>query len=183
MEGRPGFRVAYDGGRIEIMSPSPQHELYGTWVGRLIETMSLELNLDVVGLGSTTFRDAAAAKGLEPDECYYVARADRAREIRGAYDPAVHAPPDLAIEVEFTRKAVAREPIYAALGVPEIWHVTEHGIRCRHLGLGPAYTDARRSLAFPFLEPALLWPWAERLTRERSVSVLREFQRWVRGLG
>ena len=179
--GNGSLRVAFDQGRIEMMSPLAEHELYGTWVGRLVEAMGLARGLEVIGLGSTTFRDSVQAKGLEPDECYYVQRAAAVADITGEFDPAVHVPPDLAIEVEVTRKVVAREPIYAALKVPELWVVSAKGIRCRVLRAG-AYADAGRSLAFPFLAPAELWPWVERLKPGKTVAALREFQVWVRTL-
>ncbi|HEX8913194.1 MAG TPA: Uma2 family endonuclease [Humisphaera sp.] len=182
--GNGAVRVAFDGGKIEIMSPLPEHELIKKPLARLVELMALERAVELVGLGATTFRDAIAEKGLEPDECYYVQHADAVRDIKGEYDPAVHTPPDLAIEVEVTRKSLPREPIYAALRVPELWVASERGIRCRHLQPGGQYADADRSLAFPFIAPADLWPWVVRLKGgEKSVAVLREFQAWVRQIG
>src|SRR4051794_24130050 len=92
LAGRPAYQVAYDDGRMEIISPLPEHELYRTWVGRLVEMMGLERDVEVIGLGSTTFRDSAAHKGLEPDECYYVQHAIAVKDIRGQFDPSIHVP-------------------------------------------------------------------------------------------
>lgn len=175
-------RVTFDDGRIEIMSPLPEHGRIGNWMGRLIETMALERGIDVVGMGATTFRDAAARKGLEPDECYYIQHAADAREMEGKYDPAIHMPPDLAIEVEVTRKVLAREPIYARLGVPELWRVSASGIQCRRLSNSGVYDDVERSVAFPFLTPSELMQWGQRLSRESSLAVLPDFKVWVRSL-
>jgi Uma2 family endonuclease len=179
--GDGSLRVTFDRGRMEIMSPLPEHEQLKKPIARLVELMVLERDIELVGLGSTTFRDSVKAKGLEPDECYYVQNVAAVADITGEFDPAVHVPPDLAIEVEVTRKVVAREPIYAALRVPELWVVSGMGVRCKRLQAG-AYVDADRSSAFPFLAPADLWPWVERLTPGRTVAVLREFQAWVRDL-
>ena len=40
----------------------------------------MELGLPISPLGSTTFNRESAARGVEPDECYYLANAARLRE-------------------------------------------------------------------------------------------------------
>ena len=37
-------------------------------------------------------------------------------------------PPDLVIEVDVTHSSVPRMPIYAALGVPEVWRLAEGAV-------------------------------------------------------
>lgn len=180
--GADHLRVTYDDGRMEIMSPLPKHGRLGHLVGRLVETMCLERRIDVEGFENTTFRSEAKLKGLEPDKCYYVQRVNASRDIEDEFDPAIHPAPDLAIEVEVSRRLISREPIYAALGVPELWRVTVGEIRCRHLVDGDRYEDRAVSLAFPFLKPADLWPWVGRLRTEPRIPVLGEFQAWARNL-
>src|SRR5258706_6472159 len=65
------IRINYDQGRLEMMSPLPEHERPKKIIGRLIETLSYELGIEIACLGSTTFRRRDKEKGLEPDECYY----------------------------------------------------------------------------------------------------------------
>jgi len=65
---------------------------------------------------------------LEPDECYYVAHAADVAA-KDKLDLRIDPPPDLAIEVEISPPDVARVPIYAALGVPEVWRYDEEGLR------------------------------------------------------
>src|SRR5207248_7594858 len=67
--GDRAIRVTFDDGSLEIMSPLPTHEKWKTRFGRLIELMSLELDIPIEPLGSTTFRRKDRRKGLEPDEC------------------------------------------------------------------------------------------------------------------
>jgi Uma2 family endonuclease len=176
------LRVTYNDGRMEIMSPLPKHGRLGHLVARLVETLCEERDIELLGYEDTTFRSEKEQKGLEPDKCYYVQNVEASRGMDDAFDPAIHVPPDLAIEVEVTRRLVPREPIYVALGVPELWRVTVGDIRCRHLVGNAEYLDRQKSLAFPFLEPAELWPWVDRLRMGRSVTVLREFRAWVRQL-
>jgi Uma2 family endonuclease len=182
-EERAGFRVAFDEGRLEIMSPLPKHEALASLIDRLLGVMCLERDIEMIGLGSTTFRDEVKGKGLEPDECYYIGEnAHIDQQLDDRYDAAVHPPPDLAIEVDITSRSLPREPIYAALGVPELWRVRVGLIQCRQLGDGGRYADHEVSAAFPFLKPNDLWPWVLRLRDESSVKVLREFQVWARQL-
>src|SRR5258705_1908556 len=113
--------MTYDEGRLEIMAPLPEHERIKTLIGGFIELISLERNIPMCRLGSTTFHRKRLAKGLEPDECYYIQHEQDVRgkkRIRLGFDP----PPDLVVEVDISYRALNRERIYAAMGVPEIWH-------------------------------------------------------------
>ena len=49
-----GIRLAYDEGNLEIMTVSFGHENYGGLFGRLIETLTLELDIPICTGGSTT---------------------------------------------------------------------------------------------------------------------------------
>lgn len=62
--------MTYLEGSLELMSTSPEHERLKTIIGRLIEAFAEEADLDLNGFGAATFRKEAAARGLEPDECY-----------------------------------------------------------------------------------------------------------------
>src|SRR4051812_24072864 len=115
------IRVTYDDGRIEIMSPLSEHEMAKKPIARLLEMLTFVLDIEICSSGSTTFRRKEKRKGLEPDECYFFG--ENAVKIRGVrrWNPKKHPPPDLAIEVDITSRSIDREPIYAALGVRELW--------------------------------------------------------------
>src|SRR5262245_50322687 len=66
-------RMTYDRGNLELMSPSPSHESFKKLLGRLIETLTCELGIAIRSGGSTTFKRKDLLRGLEPDECYWVA--------------------------------------------------------------------------------------------------------------
>src|SRR5882762_10164077 len=72
----PGYavRIFYDRGRMEIMAPSGAHEKRKGIIGRLMNALSDELDIDVESLGSTTFRSAPKAKGAEPDDSFFVTK-------------------------------------------------------------------------------------------------------------
>src|SRR5690349_2537220 len=64
--------VTYDRGRLELMSPSYQHDKRGRRMALLINILAEELQIPIEGGGSTTFRRQDLEQGLEPDEYFYV---------------------------------------------------------------------------------------------------------------
>ena len=174
-------RITYYRGSIEIMSPLPRHEKWKTRIGRMIELLSLELRLPVEALGSTTFRRRAKKAGLEPDECYYVQNAAAVKgkdRINLKLDP----PPDLAVEVDITRRSLKRQPVYAALGVPELWRWDGKRLTVLVLVDG-RYEPREQSLAFPFLPMDRFQQFLQRIREgAEDLTVLADFQQWVRTL-
>ena len=176
--GNANVRLTYDEGRLEIMSPSGFHELVKKILGRLIEAYCDALGIPLEGFGSTTFDRETLRKGLEPDECYYIANAPKMIG-RREFDWEIDPPPDLAIEVDISPPAVARQPIYAALGVPEIWRFDGEALTVHHLGLRGKYQQRKHSRAFPFLPmPAILRFLKEREAVDET-TLLHSFQEWV----
>ena len=184
--GDQNLRLTYDSGELEIMSPLPEHEDWKKAIGGLVEILTLELNIPMRRLGSTTFRQKTLQKGLEPDECYYVANEAAVRGKR-RFDLRRDPPPDLVVEIDITHRAIDREKIYAAMGVPEIWRFDGRRLACLHLepratgGKGKpwAYREADKSLAFPFLRPADLMKFLKKLPNAELTSLMRSFRDWV----
>src|SRR5665213_181150 len=170
------IRVTYDDGMMEIMSPWPEHEQPKKVIGRMIEMLAFEMNKPMASLGSTTFRRKEKAKGLEPDECYYFKDEAKMRG-RKRLDLKKDAPPELVVEIDVTSRSIPREPIYAALGVPEIWRFDGVRLQCLHLN-GGKYAVRKMSLAFPFLEPAQLQQFIERLGQQDETSIIKAFVAW-----
>jgi Uma2 family endonuclease len=175
------IRVTFSDGSIEIMSPLPEHEWIKKAIASLIDLMVVELNIAMSAFGSSTFRREDKQKGLEPDECYFLKNASRVRGMK-QFDPAIHPAPDLAIEVDVTTRSIARQPIYAALGVPEIWRFDGQEIHVLLLRSDGKYSQASASAAFPFLPMDHFLRFALRIENEERTAVLREFQQWVRTL-
>jgi Uma2 family endonuclease len=140
-------RVAYDRGTLEIMTPLPEHEGYKEIIGDLIKDLADELELNYESFGSTTWKKEVTLAGSEPDNCFYFQneRAVRGRlDINLAQDP----PPDLVLEIDITSKSLDRLPIYARLGVPEIWRYDRSILKIYQLQAGQ-YQETDFSLAFP----------------------------------
>jgi Uma2 family endonuclease len=174
------IRLTYDEGSLEIMTTSFGHENIGWFLGRLIGILTLELNLPLVGGGSTTLKRKLKQKGLEPDECFWITNAAKMggkKQWRFRRDPS----PDLAIEVEISRSALDRMGIYAALRVGEVWRCTRKALHVHILGADGRYKVKSRSAIFPQLPMQELLGFLRRLAHaDDENTVIREFTVWVR---
>ncbi len=113
-------RFTYDRGTLEIMSPLPKHEEDNRALASLVENVAVEWRMSFRNLGSTTFKREDLGRGFEPDSCFYLQNAERLRG-KTRIDLTVDPPPDLVIEIDVTHSSLDKLPIYAALGVPEVW--------------------------------------------------------------
>jgi len=164
------------------MPPLPEHELPKEAIGVLIDVLTLELEIPIVRYGSATFRRGDRLKGLEPDKCYYLRNAARVRGMK-EFDSAIHPPPDLAIEIDITTRSVPREPVYAGLGVPELWRYNGQRLTVLLLGSAGAYSASKTSNVFPFLPMDRFEMFIHRMELEEQTNVLREFRQWVKAIG
>ncbi len=178
---RGGTRFTYNRGCLEIMSPSRDHEQIKTLFGRMIETMTYDLGIPISSAGSTTLKDELLEKGVEPDECYYVANEPRIRHKKGL-DLSVDPPPDLAIEVDLTSSSLDQLAIYSSLGVHEVWLYNGSATRVFALTPDGTYAQQARSAAFPFLPIEELHRFLSLRNAMEENRLIREFIAWVRTL-
>lgn len=173
------LRLTYLGGELEIMTVSPEHERAKKLLARLLEALTEELDVPILSLGNTTFRREELARGLEPDECWYIRHEAEMRnktEIDLASDP----PPDLVIEVEVSRSVLDRLGIYASLGVPEVWRCDGETLRVLVLGAGGGYTEQERSPTFPQLPLDGLMGFLAQRGQVDETRLVKSFRAWVR---
>lgn len=176
-EQQPNIRLTYDHGQLEIRMPSDLHESYKKLLGRIVEALTEAFGLEIYSLGSMTCDREDLAKGLEPDQCYYIqneAVVWGKQNLNLQVDP----PPDLAIEIDITSSSLSRFSIYASLGVPEIWHydgqiVTMHGID------GDRYQLLNSSMAFPILDVATLQQFLDLRASIRENALIRQVREWA----
>src|SRR5437667_12631689 len=72
---RPGVRIFYDEGKLEIMVTGYPHEKAKDVIHSLIHALRDELDIDVESAGSTTLILKMKAKGAEPDGEFYIQNA------------------------------------------------------------------------------------------------------------
>ena len=173
-----GTRFAYDRGVLEIMSPSIEHEWFHYLLGRMVETMTEVLNIPLRGAGSTTLKLQLHQRGLEPDECYYLAHEAQMRGKR-ELDLTVDPPPDLAVEVDISRSSINKLGIYADVGVPELWFYDGESLRVHRLQENGEYLQQDSSDAFPFLDLREIERFLGRFEQLGETAWIRSFRDWV----
>lgn len=177
--GDRGVRLTYHRGSLEMMSPSKEHVRCKRALGRMIEALTEELNVPIQSAGSTTWRQRELDWGLEPDECYYVQHEAQVRG-RDKADLASDPPPDLAVEIEITTSAVPRMPIYAELGVRELWRYDGKTLSILELGDDGQYHACPCSLSFPLLSVEDLTRFMDARNDTDETTRIRSFRAWVR---
>ena len=176
---RPGIRLAYDRGSLEIISPLLEHDDDAYTLGRFVDVLTEEMQLPMKPGRSVTLRRRRMRRGIEADNCYWIAHEHLMRGKR-RLDLRVDPPPDLAIEVDVTNSSLDRMAVYAALRVPEVWRL--QGLACTFHVLGPdgRYAEHSTSPTFPFLTPADLLRHLALCAHMDVNAVVREFRTWVR---
>jgi Uma2 family endonuclease len=171
-------RIAYDRGTLEIKMPSKLHELINRLLERIITTLTEELGMNVLSLGSTTFDSEAVEQGVEPDSCFYIQNADRVNPEDNA--PPQDFPPDLVVEVDITSSSRSRLNIYKSMGVPEIWRYSRQGLAILQLHQGE-YVECEYSSTFASLSAEILEKFLERgkLSKNHN-SLITELRMWLR---
>jgi Uma2 family endonuclease len=142
--------LTYDNGELELMSPLPRHEHFKVVISRWVFVLTEELSLNFKQLGSMTFRRQDLAKGLEPDDCFWLENEPAVRD-KLDFDPLKDPPPDLALEIDITSSSLDREGIYAALGIRELWRYDGKTFRAFQLNRQKKYVRKTKSLNFPNL--------------------------------
>jgi Uma2 family endonuclease len=176
---RPGLRLTYERGSLEIRTLSSEHESQKGLLSRLVEVLVEELNMPARNLGSTTYQGEELQRGVEPDECYYLANYARVRGVR-RIDLKRDPPPDLVLEVDVTHSSLDRMSIYAAFKVPEVWRLRGDALHVYRLGGAGHYQEAERSPTFPLVTPAELVRFVQLGEAEDDTSMVRAFRAWVR---
>lgn len=156
----PGLRMTYCEGALELMSPSADHELKKTLIARLLETYCIERDVPLDGEGSTTYRREAKARGLEPDECYFL------EPRRGQY-------PDIAIEVVIKSGGIDKLDVYRGLGVREVWF-WENDAFVLHALTEQGYVPITSSAIVPGLDFERLATFVRRTDQHRAVREFRD---------
>lgn len=177
-EENSGIHFAYDQGALEIMVLSPKHEAIKHTLALLVELLAEEQELDLHGLGSTTFQRADLARGFEPDACFYVKNAPLVRG-KNTLDLRVDPPPELVIEIDLTSPSLNKFPIFAALGIAEIWRYDGERIAIFTLG-GDRYYEQPNSPIFPTLTGAALTELVEAGQQLPRPQWLRRVRQWAK---
>lgn len=146
-EGNSSTHFAYNQGQLEIMVLSAKHERRSRTLSLLVTILAEESAMNAINFGSTTFQREDLERGFEPDSCFYIENEELVRdklEIDLTVDPA----PDLVIEVDITSPSLKKFPIFAALGIAEVWRYDGERVSIWRL-IGDSYRETTHSQQLP----------------------------------
>ncbi|MBW4455195.1 MAG: Uma2 family endonuclease [Nostoc indistinguendum CM1-VF10] len=171
-------RLAYDRTTLEIMTPLPEHEHYKEVIGDLVKEIADVLDLDYESYGSTTWKQESRMAGVESDNCFYF---QNEAAIRGRLDLDLRQDPspDLALEIDVTSKSLNRFPIYARLGVTELWFYDSGELKI-YLLQNEEYVESEKSLVFPTLEIRDLPKLIEQNRADGRRAIRQAVREWVK---
>jgi Uma2 family endonuclease len=175
---RPALRLTYDRWTLEIMTTSPRHEHFKHFLGRLIVAWTEERGLPLAGLGSMTFKRRKYLRGLEPDQCYWIAHEAQVRN-KDHIDFRIDPPPDMVVQIDISRSSLDRMAIYGVMGVPEVWRYRRQKVAFLVRQADGRYAETPQSVALPPLASTDLLPFlAMRGTADEN-AIIRHFRSWI----
>ena len=104
------------------------------------------MELEIKRSGSLTLTRDDLERGGEPDSSYYIQNESRVRN-KEKIDLNIDPPPDLVLEVEYSKPKVDKFKIYAVIGVPEFWRFNGSVLRIYVLNDGQ-YIEVEQSPTF-----------------------------------
>jgi Uma2 family endonuclease len=157
----------------------PPHETYKRLLGRLVEIVTEEMDLEIRSLSASTWSRKDLLKGVEADECYYI---QNEAAVRGKMeiDLTIDPPPDLAIKIDISNPSVPRLPIYAALVVPEVWQFDGKNLKILGLVAGGYVTQAQ-SQALPIVTVEIVTGLLVQAQEMGETSWAKAVRQWAKG--
>jgi Uma2 family endonuclease len=174
----PALRISYNEGVMQIMTISFEHEYFTEVLNQLVVTLRFVKRIKIISFGRATMRNQAKLKGSEPDACFYVQSAaligSRFR-LNLNTDPA----PDIVVEVDIHHDSMSKFPIYAALGVGELWRYDGHKLTIHRLE-NNNYAEVSASAALPLLTAEVLTEFLSLSQEQDQDETLQAFELWLR---
>ncbi len=125
----------YNDGDLEIMVLGYSHEKYSRDLSELIIEIARILEIDYQSAGSTTFRREKNKKGFEGDASFYFKNTEVVRT-KKQIDLTVDPSPELVLEIDITHGSMSKFPIFAGLGIEEIWRFDGEEVKFYRLEKG-----------------------------------------------
>lgn len=172
------LHFAYDSGTLEVEVPLYKHEHPTEVLRDLVTNICIEKEIDLINAGKTTFRKKAKAKGVEPDSCFYIQNVLKIRGLEDL-DLSKNPPPDLVIEVDITSPSLDKLPIYASLGVLEVWLYKSKKVEFLKL-VGGNYQKVRNSIALPMLSSDVANDFLFKGLQENYIKWVKEIREWIK---
>ncbi|MCU0239811.1 MAG: Uma2 family endonuclease [Pyrinomonadaceae bacterium] len=170
-------QITYNRGILKLMSKSGEHEYYIEFLKQLVGILSRIILKKVIHFGGPTIKKSFAKKGVEPDACFYVSRANL---VSGRADVNVsEIVPDIVVEVDVTHADEDKFEIYSAFGISEFWRYNENNFQIFRLE-NNEYKEISESVELPQLSAKLLTEYLNRSKSQDQFDLLIEFENELR---
>ena len=171
--------LTYDRGDLEIMSPTAEHERINRAIEVLVSIVAFEMKIEYTSLGSTTFQRRDIKVGFEPDSSYYFTRVPIQGKKR--IDLSVDPPPDLVVEIDIASSSIEKLPMFASIGVSEVWCYRDGTMEIFLLKQG-TYVPAASSASLPFLGAETLTTLIKQSLDLGSIEWMEVVRNWAQGV-
>jgi len=168
----------YDRGDLLIMVLSPEHEEMSGAIGVLVQTLAEEFNIEWRGFGSMTHKREDLQRGFEPDACFYFKNEALMRG-KKRLDLTIDPPPDLVVEIDITHPSIKKLPLFAALGVPEVWLFDGTVIEIVWLKEG-RYVKSENSSSLPLVTAAIVTAFLRESQNLGRLEWVKKVREWAR---
>jgi Uma2 family endonuclease len=174
-------RMTYDQGVLELVTPSMPHEEDAETITRIVDIVAANLGIPTRSVGSTTFRRKDLKRGFEPDASFYIQNEERIRGQRKV-DLTVDPPPDVVLEMEMSRSARDKLPMFASMGISEVWRCDGERVSIfildRERG---SYRELSHSQALPALTSEVLTQFLAESRTMLSPDWFQAVSDWAQG--
>jgi Uma2 family endonuclease len=171
-------RLTYDNGIVEIMTPLMQHENSNRLIEGFILVLCEEFGLEVKTTGSLTLTRDDLEKGGEPDSSCYIENEFLIRN-KENIDLDQDPPPDLVLEVDYTRPKIDKLSLYASMGIPEFWRYNGTVLRIYTLS-GNEYSEVEVSPTFVPVSVRDIPQFIQESKKIGQLAAKSAFCTWVR---
>jgi Uma2 family endonuclease len=175
-------RLTYLRGKLEMMTPVEAHERCSKLIDSLILVVVDALAMPLTSLVPVMLKHVEMDCVTEPDACYYL----EDRPYQNTIDLTQDSPPDLLVEVALTPPKLEKLPIYATLGIPEVWrYITTPGEDMLKGKLliyeleDDGYVQRPNSRSFPFLSAQRVLEFMEQSDSMSLATALRVLRAWL----
>ena len=172
-------RMTYDQGVLELVTPSLPHEKDALTIARIVDIIAAIIGVPILSAGGTTYRRNDLERGFEPDASFYIQNEAQVRD-RSGIDLSVDPPPDVVLEMEMSRSALDKLPLFASMGIPEVWRCDGQRVTIFILEQD-RYRESATSLALPVLTSDILTRFLAESRTALSPDWFQAVSDWARG--
>jgi len=175
----PGIRFTYDEGNLQIVVLSTRHEMPNRLLALLVEVIAGEWKLAVLQAGSVTLKRPDLHKGFEPDTCFYFRHIEHVMS-KEKLDLTEDPPPDLVIEVDISRPSLNKFPLFAAVGIGEVWRYDTRRVYVHLLEQGRYVESPESKLLAPLTADQISRFVIDGLGEPRRYLWMERVRHWAR---